>query len=119
MNKMTWLLAVVLSSVFSPSVAQAVSKEAQELMALREKHAPVNCELTKLYRQLGEARQAKNDAKARALTEQMQTLDKKLSVDKARMEELRKKIRNTPDYPAILEQQVKFDKECNKQPSHP
>ena len=119
MIRMAGILAGALVMSLITPVAHAVSKEAQELMKLREKHAPVNCELTKLYRQLGEARQAKDDAKARALTEQMQTLDKKLSVDKARMEELRKKIRNTPDYPAILEQQVKFDKECNKQPSHP
>jgi len=43
----------------------------------------------------------------------MQALDKNLSVDGARMEELRLRIRCTPDYQAVLEQQVKFDKACN------
>ena len=102
--------ALLLSGVSVP--VHAVSKEAQELMALREKHAPVNCELTKLSRQQNEALAAKNEARVRELTERMQALDKQVSPDKARMEELRKRVRGTPDYPAIMEQQLKFDRAC-------
>lgn len=109
------LVGALVMSVILP-VAHAVSKEAQELMTLRAKHAPTNCELTKLYRQLGEARKAKDQAKVQALTERMQALDKKLSVDAARMEALRKRVRQSPDYQAILEQQIEFDKVCNRQP---
>ena len=112
------LVGALVMSVILP-VAHAVSKEAQELMTLRAKHAPTNCELTKLYRQLGEARKAKDQAKVQALTERMQALDKKLSVDSARMEALRKRVRQSPDYQAILEQQIEFDKVCNRQPIRP
>jgi len=116
-------MAIVFVGVFIMAVnlpvAHAVSKDAQELMALREKHAPVNCEMTKLYRQLGEARKAKDQAKIFSLTERMQALDKKLGVDSARMLELRKRVRQSPDYPAILQQQVEFDKACNKQVIRP
>jgi len=57
-----------------------------------------------------------DQAKAQAPSERMQALDKKLGVDSARMEELRLRIRYTPDYQAVLEQQVKFDKACNLPP---
>lgn len=112
------LVGALVMAVILPA-AHAVSKDAQELMTLRKKHAPVNCEMTKLYLQLGEARKAKDQAKVQALTERMQSLDKMLSVDSARMLELRKRVRQSPDYPAILQQQVEFDKVCNKQPTRP
>lgn len=107
------LAGVYLMAVNLP-VAHAVSKDAQELMTLRKKHAPVYCEMSKLYRQLGEARKAEDQAKVQNLTERIQALDKKLSVDSARMEELRVRVRQSPDYTAVREQQVKFDKACNK-----
>jgi len=53
------------------------------------------------------------------LTERMQALDKQLSVDSARMEELRKRIRQSPDYPEIMQQQLEFDKVCNKSTTRP
>jgi len=112
------LAGVIAMSAILP-LAHAVSKEAQELMTLREKHAPVNCEMTKLYRQLGEARKAKDQVKVQSLTERMQALDKQLSVDSARMEELRKRIRQSPDYPEIMQQQLEFDKVCNKSTTRP
>jgi uncharacterized coiled-coil DUF342 family protein len=113
MNKLVRLLAGALTITLIQPVAHAVSKEAQELMKLREKYAPVNCELTKLYRQRDAAHKAGDKAKVRELTARMQELDKKLSPDQARMAELRKRVRGTPDYPVILQQQVKFDKACN------
>jgi hypothetical protein len=119
MTRMIWGLVAALALSATLPVAYAVSKDAQELMTLREKHAPGNCEMTKLYRQLGEARQAKDQARVQALTERMQALDKTLSVDSARMMELRKHVRQSPDYPAILQQQIEFDKACNKQPARP
>lgn len=109
------LVGALVMAVILP--AHAVSKDAQELMTLRKKHAPVNCEMTKLYLQLGAARDAKDQARVQVLTERMQALDKTLSVDSARMLELRKRVRQSPDYPAILQQQVEFDKACNKQPT--
>lgn len=111
------LSMLILSGI--PASAHAVGKDAQELMKLREKYAPANCELTKLYRKLGEARKARDQARVQALTERMQTLDKPYNADKARMEVLRKRVRNTPDYSAIMEQQLKFDKACNQRPKSP
>lgn len=118
MTRLIRVLAGTLAISTILPLAHAVSKDAQELMTLREKHAPSNCEMTKLYLQLGEARQAKDQARAQTLTERMQALDKKLSADHARMKALRKRIRNTTDYRAVLEQQVKFDKACNRPTDH-
>lgn len=112
------ILAGVLVLSGTPIPAQAVSKEAQELMALREKYAPVNCELTRLSRQQNEARAVKDQDKVKVLTERMQALEKQMAADKPRMDALRKRIRGTPDYPAIMEQQLKFDKAC-RQPARP
>ena len=112
-----WVVALVLFA--APPLAHAVSKEAQELMALREKHASTYCELTKLFKQLGDARKAKDEAKVQSVTERMRALEKKLSVDSARMEELRKSVRQTPDYRLLLEQQIKFDEACSGQPAGP
>lgn len=119
MTRMVRILAGVLVMSIVPPAAHALGKDAQELMTLRKKHAPLNCEMTKLYRQLGEARKAKDQARVQSLTERMQALDKKLSVDRARMVELRRRARNSPDYPAILQQQIDFDKACNGQPARP
>ena len=113
-TKAAWAGALV-SALFlsgAPAPVYAVSKDAQELMALREKYAPVNCELTKLSRQRSAAHAAKDKDKEQALTERMHALDKQMSADSARMEELRKRVRGTPDYPAIRDQQLKFDKAC-------
>ncbi len=116
-----WLgmLAGALVLCGAPAPAQAVSKAAQELMALREKHAPVNCELTRLSRQLNVARATRDQDKVQALTERMQSLDKQIAADRPRMDELRKRIRGTPDYPALRDQQLKFDKACYQKPARP
>jgi len=102
--------ALILSGV--SVAALAVSKDAQELMALRKKQAPLMCEMTKLYRQLRAAQQAGDQAKAKSLTEKMHAVDNKLAADKPRLEQLSGRVRHTPDHKAILEQQVKFDKAC-------
>jgi flagellar motility protein MotE (MotC chaperone) len=120
MKKMVRILMSALVMTLILPVAYAVSKDTQELMTLRAKSAPLNCEMTQLYRQLGEARKANDQAKVRTLTERMKVLEKKLSADSARMQELRKLIgQHSPDYPAILQQQVELDKACNKQLTRP
>jgi hypothetical protein len=105
------LVGVLVMFVILP-VAQAVSKDAQELMALRQKRAPLECELAKLYREVGVADKAGDKAKVKVLTQQMHAVDDKLSADSARVEQLTKRVRNTPDHKAILEQQIKLDKAC-------
>jgi len=105
------LMGIFMISVALP-VAQAVSKDAQELIALRQKRAPLECELTRLYREVGVADKAGDKAKVKALTQQMHAVDDKLSVDSARVEQLTKRVRNTSDHKAILEQQIKLDKAC-------
>lgn len=117
MTRMARALVGALMMSVVLTVAHAVSKDAQELMTLRKKHAPVNCEMTKLYRQLGEARKAKDRPRIQSLTERMRELDKKLAGDSARMQELRRRTRQSPDYPAIMQQQLEFDRACNRQPA--
>jgi hypothetical protein len=93
-------------------VAQAVSKDAQELMALMQKRAPLECELTRLYKEVAVADKAGEKDKVKALTKQMHAVDDKLRPDSARVQELTKRVLNTPDHKAILEQQLKLDKAC-------
>lgn len=112
MTARVWTLVGLLILSASPMLAHAVSKDAQELMALREKRAPLECELTRLYREVGLAHKAGDEAKVKALTQQMHVVDDKLRVDSARVEQLTRRVRNTPDHKAILDQQIKLDKAC-------
>jgi uncharacterized membrane protein (DUF106 family) len=105
-----FLVVLILSAI--PGLAQAVSKDAQELMALREKRAPLECKMTKLYSQVRAAQKAGDRAKVEALMKQMHEVDDKLRADSPRVAQLMRRVRNTPDHKAILEQQVKFDKAC-------
>ena len=107
----TFVAVLILSA--TPTLVHAVSKDAQELMALREKRAPLECELTKLYREARAARKKGDQARVKALTKRMHEVDDKLRVDSPRVEQLIRRVRNSPDHKAILEQQVKFDKTCN------
>jgi len=116
-----WLVVIVLvigSVVFLPA-ARAVSPDARELMALREKHAAAQCELTKLYRQREKARKSGNETRARELNARMQALDRSITPDMARMMVLRQRVRGTSDYPAILQQQVTLDKACQSSSRNP
>jgi hypothetical protein len=105
------LMGVFMIFVVLP-VAQAVSKDAQELMALMQKRAPLECELTRLYKEVGVAGKAGDQAKVKALTQQMHVVDDKLSADSVRVQQLNKRVRNSQDHKAILEQQIKLDKAC-------
>ena len=96
----------------SPALVHAASKEAQELLALRERRAPLECELTKLYREVGAAHQAGDDARVQALTARMHEVDDRLSVDRARVERLTRRVQGTPDHQLILKQQLRLDKAC-------
>jgi hypothetical protein len=104
------LVVLILSAI--PGLVHAASKDAQELMALREKRAPLECQMTKLYIQVRAAQKAGDQAKVEVLVKQMHEVDDKLRVDRPRVEQLMQRVRNTPDHKAILEQQVKFDKAC-------
>jgi mevalonate kinase len=104
---------ICLTALFAaPTLAQAVSKDAQELMALREKRAPLECQMTKLYSQVRAAQKAGDQAKVETLVKQMHEVDDKLRADRPKLDQLMQRVRNTPDHKLILEQQVKFDKAC-------
>jgi len=102
--------ALILSAI--PPLVHAASKEAQELMALREKRAPLECELTRLYREVRAAHKAGDQAKVETLTKRMHEVDDRLRADSPRVEELTRRVRNSPDHRAVLEQQIKLDKAC-------
>jgi len=107
-----WVAAFMMVVILP--VAHAASKDAQELITLMQKRAPQECELTRLYRELAVANKAGDQAKAKALTKQMHLVDDKLRPDNAKVQELTKRVRNTPDHKAILEQQLKSDKACKE-----
>jgi hypothetical protein len=106
------ILVAALVLPAAPALVHAASKDAQELMALREKRAPLECELTRLYREVRAAHKAGDLAKVKALTARMHEVDDKLRADGPRVGQLMRRVRNSPDHKAILEQQVKFDKAC-------
>jgi hypothetical protein len=58
------------------------------------------------------AHKAGDESKVKALTQKMHVVDDKLRVDSARVEQLTRRVRNTPDHKAILDQQIKLDKAC-------
>lgn len=112
MTARAWVFVGVLILSATPTLVHAVSKEAQQLMALREKRAPLECELTRLYREVRAARKTGDQAKVETLTKRMHEVDDKLRADSPKVEQLTRRVRNSPDHKVILEQQIKLDKAC-------
>jgi len=106
------LILGVMSAAMVPVQALIVSKDAQELMKLREQRAPQECELTRLYRKAAEARTAGDEKKVEAIQKRMREIDTKLHPSHARVVELTKRVHGTPDHKAVMEHQIKMDKAC-------
>jgi hypothetical protein len=103
----------LLASLLVAGNACAVSKEAQEFMAIQSRMAPDQCELQRLSSQAAAAQRAGDLGKRQELNMQMEVVVRRLQSNQPRMQELAKYIQApAPDYQAVLQQTMELRAKC-------
>ncbi len=91
----------------------AMSKEAQEFMAIQSRMAPDQCELQHLSTQAAAAQRAGDLAKRQELNAQMELVVKRLQSNQPRIQELSKYIQpSSPEYAAVRQQTMDLRAKC-------
>ena len=103
--------------VLFPSLAWALSPEAQEFMAISKKLEPVQCQKQKLRREIALAEAEQRDADAKAGRARFAKLNRDPHTAKLekRLAELEPRVKNSSDpedLPAISRQQVEAFYRC-------
>jgi len=103
----------LLASLLVAGNACAVSKEAQEFMAIQSRMAPDQCELQRLSSQAAAAQRAGDLGKRQELNMQMEVVVKRLQSNQPRIHELAKYVQApAPDYQAVLQQTAELRAKC-------
>jgi hypothetical protein len=107
------LALVVLLWLLDAGAAFAMSKEAQEFMAIQNRMAPDQCALQRLSIQSAAAQRAGDLGKRQELNSQMEIVVKRLQANQPRIQELSKFIQpSSPDYAAVTQQTVALRAKC-------
>src|SRR5450631_3104232 len=103
----------LLASLLGAGNACAVSKAAQEFMAIPSRMAPDQCELQRLSSQAAAAQRAGDQGKRQELNMQMEVVAKRLQANQPRIQELSKYVQApSPDYQAVMQQTVDLRAKC-------
>ena len=101
------------ASIFFAGNACAVSKEAQEFMAIQIRMAPDQCELQRLSSQAAAAQRAGNEGRRQELNMQMEPVVKRLQANQPRIQELAKYVQApSPDYQVVVQQTIDLRSKC-------
>ena len=93
--------------------AAAMSKDAQEFMAIQTKIAPDQCALQKLSAQAAAAARAGDLGKRQELIAQMEPIAKRIQSYQPRMQELSRSVQSdSPDFPAAMQQTQELRSRC-------
>jgi chromosome condensin MukBEF ATPase and DNA-binding subunit MukB len=114
MRRKSRLAAGMLVSILvAGNVWAAMSKEAQEFMAIQSRMAPDQCELQRLSTQAAAAQRAGDFGRRQELNAQMEPVVKRLQSNQPRIQELSKYIQpSSPDYAAVTQQTMELRAKC-------
>jgi hypothetical protein len=103
----------MLASMLAAGNACALSKEAQEFMAIQTKMAPDQCELQRLSTRVAAAQRAGDQGKRQELNMQAEAVAKRLQSNQPRIQELSKYVQPpSPDYDAVTQQTMELRAKC-------
>ena len=104
---------VALGVMLGAADALALSKEAQEFLAIQAKIAPDQCALQKLSAQAAAAQRAGEQGKRQELNVQMLPIAKRIQSYKPRLQELAKAVQSpSPDYQVVVQQTQELYAKC-------
>jgi hypothetical protein len=113
MRRRSGLALATLVCLLGAHDAFAMSKEAQEFMAIQSRMAPDQCELQRLSIQAAAAQRAGDLGRRQELNSQMEFVVKRLQANQPRIQELSKFIQpSSPDYAAVTQQTVELRAKC-------